>query len=119
MKLFKSYLIGFVISIILTLAAFVPVFQHAQSAHQAFSHQFLIYWIVIIAIIQALIQLLFFLHLRQASPSSKVILFSTVSIILILVIGSIWIMGHLNYNMTPSDMNNYLMQAEGIHNSPQ
>jgi hypothetical protein len=32
------------------------------------------------------------------------------------VIGSIWIMGHLNYNMmaSPSDMNSYIQSQDGF-----
>ena len=37
-------------------------------------------------------------------------------IILIVVVGSIWIMDHLNYNMmaSPADMNTYIQSQDGF-----
>ena len=102
----KSYLAGFITSIVLTLAAYFIVVYRVPNAFTI---------ILILAIIQLLAQLIFFLHLGKGEDArwNMVVLLSTVSIILILVVGSIWIMNHLNYNMTPQDINNYMSDQSG------
>lgn len=95
----KSYITGFVLSIALTLAAFFvvlrPGFFHLESGAVVAA-------ILVLAICQFLVQMLFFLHLGKGPGSewNLVVLLSTVGIVLILVVGSLWIMNHLNYNMT-------------------
>lgn len=113
----KSYLIGFVICVALTLLSFYFGFQHVNSEHASYSHEFLRTLFGILAIVQLVAQLIFFLHLGKGSDSSwnLAALFSTAFIVLLLVVGSIWIMNHLNYNMTPSEMNDYLLDKEGMH----
>ncbi len=112
----KSYQIGFVLSIILTLCAYYLVVKHIDSGHLVLSHQFLTFALMGLAMIQFVIQLVFFLHLgSESGPRWNLVVFiSTISVILVLVIGSIWIMSHLNYNMTPSDMNRMIMIQENI-----
>ena len=109
MATFKSYLTGFILSVILTLAAYFAVTNHASNA---------LLIILALAVVQLVVQLVFFLHLNQGSDRhwNLTVFFSTVSIILILVIGSIWIMNHLNYNMTPGDMNTYMLKSENMMN---
>ncbi len=109
----KSYLIGFVLSIVLTSAAFFvvlrPGFFRLGSAGVVAA-------IITLALVQFFVQLTFFLHLGQESKPrwNLVVLLSTISIVLILVVGSLWIMNHLNYNMTPGDMSSYMLNQEGI-----
>ena len=112
----KPYIIGFVFSVLLTLAAYLPVWQHVSSEHIYLSHEHLVLTVVIIAVFQLLVQLFFFLHLGQGKDAhwNVAIFISTAGIILILVIGSLWIMNHLNYNMSPEQMNNYIMHTEGM-----
>lgn len=112
----RSYTIGFILSLLLTFAAYIPVVMHQNSRHEIFNHQFLIFFVAFLAVLQLIVQLLFFLHLLQEKkPNWNFIFFiSTISLVLIVVVGSIWIMNHLNYNMTPSQMNNYLIKDEGI-----
>ncbi len=106
-----SYIAGFVLSIFLTMSGYFLVVNHLLTS------QFLLAAIVILAVIQLLVQLFFFLHLgRESRPRWNLLFFlSTVSIILIVVVGSIWIMSHLNYNMTPKDMNAEILIEEGIN----
>jgi len=108
MPTFKSYLTGFILSIALTLIAYFAVTNHAPSV---------ILVILSLAIVQFIIQLIFFLHITQGPDKqwNLVVFISTLSIVLIVVVGSIWIMDHLNYNMTPSQMNDYVIKTEGIH----
>lgn len=114
----KSYVIGFISSIVLTLTAYSLVETHVHSGHETFSHEFLITIIMALAIVQLTIQLIYFLHLNQeAGPRWNLVVFlSTLGIVLILVVGSIWIMNNLNYRMmsSPSDMNAYLQSQDGI-----
>lgn len=107
----KSYLTGYLISIFLTLGAYFSV------VGKLFSGNMLTAVILIFAIFQLVVQLVFFLHLRnEKNPRWNLILFlSTASIILIIVVASLWIMANLNYNMTPQDMEEVLILKEGIH----
>ena len=110
-----SYIAGFVISVVLTLVAFCVV-VYRVSLHLGTVPVIAI--ILILAIIQLLVQLIFFMHLaRESGPRWKLAVFvSTIGIILIVVIGSIWIMNHLNYNMmaSPSEMNQYIQSQDGF-----
>jgi cytochrome o ubiquinol oxidase operon protein cyoD len=69
------------------------------------------------AVMQLFVQLIFFLHLGfEKGPKWNLVFFvSTVGIILIIVLGTLWIMYHLNYNMMPKQMEEYLLWKEGIH----
>ena len=94
---FKSYLTGFLLSILLTLVAYFIVVEHV------FSSRILIYTIIGLGILQMLIQLLFFLHLGQEPKpywNCQLFLFM-ITILLIIVIGSLWIMENLRYNVMP------------------
>jgi cytochrome o ubiquinol oxidase operon protein cyoD len=112
----RSYIIGFLLSIFLTFAAYIPVVMHQNSRHELFSHELLLYFVSFLAVLQLVVQLIFFLHLLQEQKPrwNLVFFFSTISIVLIVVVGSIWIMNHLNYNMTPPQMEKFLIKDEGI-----
>jgi cytochrome o ubiquinol oxidase operon protein cyoD len=114
----KSYLTGYIASILLTLAAYALIALHEHSLHQLFSHPFLKYAVLTLAVIQLIVQLFTFLHLGNESGEhwNLVLLLSTLGIILIVVVGSIWIMNHLNYNMmaSPGEMNAYIQSQDGL-----
>ncbi len=112
----KKYITGFISSVILTLAAFFVVLRpglfHVSSGG-------VVVIILALAVIQALVQLFFFLHLgEEKGPRwNLVVLLSTFALILILVVGSIWIMGNLNYNMmsmSPSQMDSYMLNQGSL-----
>ena len=107
MATFKSYITGFIFSIALTLMAYFAVANHAPN---------ILPIILTLAIIQLFVQLIFFLHVGKGSDRiwNLVVLFSTVGIVLILVLGSIWIMGHLNYNMTPGQVQEFILKDESL-----
>jgi cytochrome o ubiquinol oxidase operon protein cyoD len=111
----KSYIIGFILSILLTLAAF-GVVMRPDIFHVGYG--LIIPIILILAIVQLFVQLIFFLHLMDESgPRWKLTVFiSTVGLVLIIVVGGIWIMNHLNYNMmaSPTEMNNYIQSQDGF-----
>lgn len=91
----KSYIIGFLLSLILTIIPFVVVTQHL------FTNNVIAITITIAAVLQLFVQLVFFLHLStESKPRWNSIAFAfTTLIVAILVIGSLWIMYNLNYNM--------------------
>jgi cytochrome o ubiquinol oxidase subunit IV len=95
----KSYVIGFVASLLLTAASFLLVMT------KLFSGPALVYTIICLALAQAVVQLLFFLHVGQeAKPRwETVVFFFMVMVLLILAIGSLWIMYDLNDRLM-SDM---------------
>ncbi len=91
----KSYIIGFIISIILTIIPYYVVVNHSMSTEA-------IYIIIsIAAVLQLLVQLIFFLHLGAGTDRewNTLAFVFTLIVVLILVIGSLWIMYNLDYNM--------------------
>lgn len=106
----RSYVTGFVLSLLLTAAAYVSVTQHIWSGLS------LIAVIIGLAVAQVLVQLFFFLHLgRETKPRWKLGVFLLMLLVLgIIVIGSLWIMKNLDYHMNSQDMTNYILKDEGI-----
>lgn len=100
----RSYVSGFIASVLLTVIAFFLVIT------KLFSEQVLIYAITFLALTQAIFQLLFFLHVGQeAKPRWETLLFYfMVTVLLIIALGSLWIM---------YDLNNRLMAEMTIENS--
>lgn len=70
--------------------------------------------VMALAAAQMVIQLVFFLHLgNESSPKWNLAAFAFMLLMLgILVIGSLWIMNNLNYNMmmSPQEMNQYMLE---------
>jgi len=116
MSTFKAYITGFVLSIVLTVAAYIPVWQHVSSGHLRYAHSNLIAFVLGIAVLQLLVQLILFLHLGREKKSrwNISVFVTTVSLILIVVVGSIWIMNHLNNNMSPQQINDYLNRGDAF-----
>lgn len=107
----RSYIIGFLLSLAFTAIPYYMV------VHKTVAGSALLTAILGFAVLQMVIQIFFFLHLgRGPKPLYNIVFFvSTVGIILVVVIGSIWIMNHLNYNMAPTDASKYLIEKEGIY----
>jgi cytochrome o ubiquinol oxidase operon protein cyoD len=105
----RTYVSGYVLSMALTLAAYLSV------THPAFSSTTLVVIIIGLALVQFLVQLVFFLHLGQETkPRWKLFVFIfMIMVVLIIVLGSLWIMNNLNYRMTPQQVNNYLNDQGG------
>ncbi|CAK9884108.1 MAG: Cytochrome bo(3) ubiquinol oxidase subunit 4 [Candidatus Erwinia impunctatus] len=91
----KSYMIGFILSIILTAIPFWMVMTGSAAKET------LIGVVIVCAVVQVLVHLTYFLHLNT-SPEERwnlvAIVFAAL-IVLIVVVGSLWIMWNLNYNM--------------------
>lgn len=103
--------IGFVLSLILTISSYLVVTQ------QLVSNPTIPLIIFSLAFLQFVVQMIFFLHLdKESGPRWNFLVFmSTAFVVLLVVVGSIWIMTHLNYNMMSRDMNKYMQSEEGIY----
>ena len=110
----KPYIIGFILSIILTFLAFFVVNQHVTS--KLFSYELVIFIILSLALAQLFVQLFFFLHMgKEKKPRWNLFVFVTFSgMILLIVIASLWIMYHLNYNMMPHEMEQKILEKEAM-----
>jgi cytochrome o ubiquinol oxidase operon protein cyoD len=111
---FKFYLVGFVLCVVLTLAAYYLVAEHLLAGET------LILAILGLGAIQMAVQLIFFMHLgsepEEPGGSKKahwnlLVFFFMVMVIVIVVFGSLWIMYTLNYReMPPMDMSHAEVQ---------
>lgn len=108
-----SYVVGFILSVAMTLIAFALVEYHIWPTSA------LIIVISVLAVMQLIVQLVFFLHLGdEKGPRWKLVTIAFAVIVVgIVVIGSLWIMHNLDYNMqhmTPAEQAEYLKNHEGI-----
>ncbi len=107
----KSYVIGFILSLVFT---FIP---YNLVVNQTITGTALLATILGFALAQMIVQITFFLHLgRGPKPRWNLYFFvATVGIILIVVGGSIMIISNLHYNMSPSDQTKKLLNDEAIY----
>ena len=93
----QSYLIGFVLSVVLTAIPFAMVMMHMLPVAT------LVPVIIGVGVIQILVHLYFFLHMNTSSGQiwNNAAFVFTLIIVGILIVGSIWVMYHLNSNMMP------------------
>ncbi|HLB52154.1 MAG TPA: cytochrome o ubiquinol oxidase subunit IV [Chlamydiales bacterium] len=93
----KSYLLGFFYCLCLTLASFGLVITKALSLRN------LVYALVALALIQAIIQLRFFLKLgHERKPHWQTMIFAFLVLILLIIAGgSLWVMFDLNNRLMP------------------
>ena len=106
-----SYVVGLVLSVAATLIAYFFV------VNELWPKEMLTYIIMGIAVVQLAIQAVFFLHIGRGSHLKLVTFMFAILIVLILVVGSIWIMHNLDYNMmqmSPEQMQLYMHENEGI-----
>ena len=91
----KSYVIGLILSIILTVVAFGVVMSGD------FSKMVVVVTILVMAVLQVLVQLILFMHMNTKSEGgwNFVSFVFAVSILVLVIGGSIWIMHHLHLNM--------------------
>lgn len=106
-----KYLIGFILSLVLTFVAYAFVATGGSGA-------WLIALLGVLAFLQMIVQLLFFLHLGdEAKPRVKFWAFVFMAVTLLIVVGgSIWIMANMNYNMnhmSPDEKIEYMMHEYG------
>ena len=93
----KSYMIGFVLSIVLTAVPFGLVMDRTHG----FSAGTILAAILAFAVVQIFVHVIYFLHMdRSAEQRWNVVAFGfTVMILVIVVSGSVWIMHNATSNM--------------------
>ena len=94
----KSYITGFVLSVILTVAAFWAVMRPAMPRVDVVAV------ILVLAAAQVLVHLAYFLHmsLRRENRWNLVSFAFTVLILALIVGATVWIMANMMTNMAPS-----------------
>lgn len=111
-KPYIAYISGFLLSVLLTLAAYDLATRHILVGNAA------IYTILGLGFVQFAVQLFFFLHLgNEKRPFWNLSVFvSTLGVILIVIFASMWIMNNLNYrhHLTPAQQSDYILQEEGF-----
>lgn len=110
-KTLYSYVAGFILSLIFSLIPYYLV-THRQSTAST-----LLLVILLFALIQLIVQVVFFLHIgRGPKPRWNLyFLVATVGIVLIVVGGSIIIIHNLHYNIAPADQTKRIIDSEGIY----
>jgi len=106
-----SYFVGFGLSIFTTLLAYFFV------VNELLPKEMLIYVVMAIAVVQLVVQLVFFLHLGRGNRWKVATFAFAVIVVLVVVVGSLWIMHNLDYNMmnmSPDQMTQYMNENEGI-----
>jgi cytochrome o ubiquinol oxidase operon protein cyoD len=125
----RSYLTGYVLSLVLTSTAFWLVHKHLAANHVSPTDTFMFWALSALALTQLFVQLVFFLHLdRESKPRwNNVVLGFAAIVVIILVGGSIWIMTNLNYHhngfghthaghtqASPQQTTQYIIKDEGV-----
>ncbi|MGH7157522.1 MAG: cytochrome o ubiquinol oxidase subunit IV [Candidatus Saccharimonadales bacterium] len=107
-----TYVAGFVLSVALTLVAYALVVNQALA-----SRNLLIGAIIGLAVVQFVVQMVFFLHLgRERRPRFNLVVFSFMLVVLfILVLGTLWIMSNLDYHtlLPPEELEQRIIEDEG------
>ncbi|WP_417829344.1 cytochrome o ubiquinol oxidase subunit IV [Thalassospira sp.] len=95
---YKSYVIGFVLSVILTAVPFWLVMDGVLDSKVATA-----LWVVGLGVVQIVVHMVYFLHMNTKSEGgwNMLALIFTIVIVAIAVAGSLWVMYHLNTNMMP------------------
>jgi cytochrome o ubiquinol oxidase subunit IV len=91
----RSYVIGFVLSVVLTAAAFGLITQKLMGPTES------IIAIAVLAFIQILVHLVFFLHMNTSSSQRWNIaaLASTVLVAVIVIGGTLWVLNNVGHHM--------------------
>lgn len=95
---FKSYMIGFVLSVILTAIPFALVMTGVLPK------QATALLVMGFAVVQIVVHMIYFLHMNSKSEGgwTMLALIFTVIVVVIALSGSLWVMYHLNTNMMPA-----------------
>jgi cytochrome o ubiquinol oxidase operon protein cyoD len=101
----RSYLLGLALAVGLTIASFWVV-----GTNEVYRPGLAVA-ILVLAVAQMGIHLIFFLHITTAPDNANNILALAFGILIVclVVFGSLWVMSHMNHNMMPVDQ---LMQMQ-------
>ena len=105
---FQSYMTGFVLSVILTAIPFGLVMSNVLDNS-------LVTTLVILALggVQMVVHVIYFLHMSTKSEGgwTFMALIFTITLVVIMLAGSVWVMYHLNHNMMPMDAHDVMNNA--------
>jgi len=94
-----GYLTGFLLSVVLTAVPFALVMGHVLASP-------LLTAVVLLALaaIQIVVHMIYFLHMNSRAEGgwSLLALMFTMSLVVITLSGSLWVMYHMNHNMMPT-----------------
>jgi cytochrome o ubiquinol oxidase subunit IV len=92
---FGGYMAGFVLAVVLTAASFWLVL------HGGFPHETALIGLAVLAVVQIVVHLVFFLHMNTSSGQrwNVTALGFTVMTVLIVVVGTLWVMHNVAMNM--------------------
>lgn len=104
----RGYVIGFLASVVLTIIPFWLVLGDVTGNPTVTA-----LLVMELGVIQILVHMFYFLHMNSSSQGGWTLmaLIFTVVIVLITLIGSMWVMHHLNTNMMP-------MSADHMRHAP-
>ena len=105
---FRSYMTGFILSVILTAIPFYLVMAGVFE-----SKALTAVLVMLIAAVQIVVHMIYFLHMNPKSEGgwTMMALIFTLVLVAIALAGSLWVMHHLNANMMP-------MSPEMMKNMP-
>jgi cytochrome o ubiquinol oxidase operon protein cyoD len=94
----RDYVIGFILSVVLTAIPFWLVMSGAIADKQATAMV-----IMAFAVVQIVVHMIYFLHMNTKSENGWTVmaLIFTIILVVIALSGSLWVMYHLNHNMMP------------------
>ena len=95
----STYLLGFVLSVVLTAIPFWLVMSGALGDKQVTALV-----VMAFAAVQIVVHMIYFLHLNTTSEGgwTMMALIFTIVMVVIAMTGSLWVMHHLNINMMPA-----------------
>ena len=94
----STYLLGFILSVVLTAVPFWLVMSGSLDNKQVTALA-----IMAFAVVQIVVHMIYFLHMNTASENgwTMMALIFTIVMVVIALSGSLWVMNHLNSNMMP------------------
>ncbi|WP_320200274.1 cytochrome o ubiquinol oxidase subunit IV [Agrobacterium sp. rho-13.3] len=106
---FKSYMIGFILSVILTAIPFWLVMGDVLESRTA-----TLLVIMLFGVVQVFVHMIYFLHMNTKSQGGWIFmsLLFTLVVVMITLVGSLWVMYNMNKNMMPT------MTMEQMRNMP-
>jgi len=98
---FRGYLIGFLLSVVLTAVPFWLVMGDVLDSRSA-----TVLIVLAFAVVQIVVHMIYFLHMNFQSQGgwTMLSLIFTLVLVFITLFGSLWVMYHMNVNMMPSMM---------------
>ncbi len=111
------FVAGYIFSLGLTLLAFLAVAKHVGTPSQT------LFLVLMLSICQLAVQSIFFLHLGSEPHTIRrwnvSVFFFALFVAFTIVLGSLWIMSNLSYNMMPpGGADSFMMREENFHPAP-